>query len=53
MASAGLGGGGWGGGLTNERPGTNHVMSGPMRGLENNFMGRGQIYLYIYGHCNY
>ena len=27
-------GGGRGGGLTNERPGTDHVISGPMRGLK-------------------
>ena len=30
-----------GGGLTNERPGTDHVITGPMRGLEKNRMGRG------------
>ena len=28
--------GGGGRGLTNERPGTDHVISGPMRGLEKN-----------------
>ena len=31
-----------GGGLTNERPGSDHVILGPMRGLEKNRMGRGQ-----------
>ena len=35
------GGGGWGG-LTNERPQTDHVITGPMKGLEKNRMGRGQ-----------
>ena len=29
------------GGLTNERPQTDHVITGPMRGLEKNRMGRG------------
>ena len=29
-------------GLTNERPWTDHVISGPMRGLNNFFTGRGQ-----------
>ena len=38
----GEGEGGGGGGLTNERPQTNHVITGPMRGLEKNCMGRGQ-----------
>ena len=32
----GDGGPGGVGGLTNERPGTDHVISGPMRGLEKN-----------------
>ena len=31
-----------GGGLTNERPGTDHVILGPMRGLEKNYDQRGQ-----------
>ena len=35
------GGGGWGG-LTNERPRTDHVITGPMRDLNKNCMGRGQ-----------
>ena len=41
--------GGWGsrggeeGGLTNERPQTDHVITGPMRGLKKNHMGRGQV----------
>ena len=30
------------GGLTNERPGSGHVIWGPTRGLEKNRMGRGQ-----------
>ena len=35
----------WGvGGLTNERPWTDHVITGPMRGLEKNRMGRGQTH---------
>ena len=42
-----------GGGLTNERPGTDLVILGPMRGLEINYMGRGHskckfIYVYTY-----
>ena len=43
-----------GGGLTNERPGTDHVILGPMRGLEINYMGRGHIFTNIkkiYKHC--
>ena len=31
-----------GGGLTNERPRTDHVITGPMRGLRKNRVGRGQ-----------
>ena len=37
-----------GGGPTNGRPGSDHVIGGPMGGLEKNYMGRGQIYRYIY-----
>ena len=36
--------GGVGGGLTNERPQTDHVIRGPMRGLEKNRIGRGQTH---------
>ena len=39
------------GGWTNERPGTYHVMSGPMRGLKINYMRRGHIYKRINRHC--
>ena len=35
-----MSGGGWGG-LTNKRPQTDYVIRGPMRGLEQNHMGRG------------
>ena len=38
------------GGLANERRGTDHVISGPMRGLEKNCMGRGQHS--THGNCN-
>ena len=31
-----------GGGLTNERPGNDHVIKGPMRGLEKNQVESGQ-----------
>ena len=33
-----------GGGSTNERPGSNHVSWGPMRGLGKNRMGRGKTH---------
>ena len=39
------------GGGANERLETNHVISGPMRGLEINFTSRGIPQ--TYGHCNY
>ena len=35
------------GGFTNERPGTDHVMLGPMRGLEINYMGGGHPNIHI------
>jgi hypothetical protein len=38
--------------LTNERPGTDHVIGGPMRGLAINYMGRGHINPNIYRHCD-
>ena len=42
---------GGGGGLTNERPGTDHVIWGLMRGLKKKFTGRGQhIYIHTTGH---
>ena len=43
----GRGGRGGGGGLNNERPQTNYVIWGPMRGLEKNRMGAG-TYTYIH-----
>ena len=36
--------GGGVGGLTNERPRTDHVITGPTRGLEKNRIGRGQTH---------
>ena len=39
--------------LTNERAQTDHVIWGPMRGLEKVDMKRGHINIYIYGHRNY
>ena len=45
------------GGLTNERPGSGHVIWGPIRGLEKNRMGRGQTdthtHTHTHGHVNY
>ena len=46
------GGGLRGGGLTNEGPGTDHVIKGPMRGLKINCMRRVHIYPFILGHCD-
>ena len=40
------------GGLTNERPGSGHVIWGPMRGLEKNRMGRGQTDTHTDGHVD-
>ena len=37
-----------GGGLTNERPQTDHMIWGPIRGLTKNYMGTRHIHIYIY-----
>ena len=36
--------------FTNERPGSDHVTLGPMRGLEKNCMGSGQTDILTHGH---
>ena len=39
--------------LSNERPGSDHVTWGPMRGLEKNCIGRGQTHRQTHGHRDY
>ena len=44
-----------GGGLTNERPGTDHVISGPMRGLKKHcirWRRHTNKHTHTDGHCN-
>ena len=44
--------GGGGGGLTNERPRTDHVITGPMRGLKKNAL-EGDKQATTHGHRDY